>query len=94
MSIDRTDLVRKAFEKKALAVDIPQQKISEYFAERVFDRAKMRKYLDPQTLQALFECIDEGKPLDRATADGVARGMKTWASLLQMNIPAAPRRQQ
>ena len=79
MSIDRTDLVRKAFGKKALAVDIPEQKISDYFAERVFDRAKMRKYLDPKTLQALFECIDEGKPLDRKTADGVARGMKEWA---------------
>ena len=79
MSIDRTDLVRKAFGKKALAVNIPKEKISEYFAERVFDRAKMRKYLDSKTLQALFECIDEGKPLDRATADGVARGMKEWA---------------
>jgi glutamine synthetase len=79
MSIDRTDLVRKAFGKKAPAVEIPEEKISEYFAARVFDRAKMRKYLAPKTLQALFECIDEGKPLDRATADGVARGMKEWA---------------
>jgi len=79
MSIDRTDLVRKAFVKKAPAVETPEEKISEYFAERVFDRAKMRKYLDPETLQALFECIDEGKPLDRKTADGVARGMKEWA---------------
>jgi len=79
MSIDRTDLVRKAFVKKAPAVEIPEEKISEYFAERVFDRAKIRKYLDPETLQALFECIDEGKPLDRKTADGVARGMKEWA---------------
>ena len=79
MSIDRTDLVRKAFGKKAMAVEIPTEKTSEYFAERVFDRAKMRKYLDPETLQALFECIDEGKPLDHTTADGVARGMKEWA---------------
>ncbi len=79
MSIDRTDLVRKAFGKKAPAVEIPEEKISEYFAARVFDRAKMRKYLAPKTLQALFECIDEGRPLDRATADGVARGMKEWA---------------
>ena len=63
MSIDRTDLVRKAFVKKAPAVEIPEEKISEYFAERVFDRAKMRKYLDPKTLQALFECIDEGTPV-------------------------------
>ena len=79
MSIDRSELVRASFGKKALDVDIPQKKISEYFGERVFDRAKMRKYLDPDTLQALLECIDKGHPLDRATADGVARGMKEWA---------------
>ncbi len=79
MSIDRFELVRASFGKKARAVEIPEKKASEYFGERVFDRAKMRKYLDPKTLDALLECIDKGHPLDRATADGVARGMKEWA---------------
>ena len=79
MSIDRFELVRASFGKKAPAVEVPSQKTSEYFGACVFDRAKMRKYLDPQTLQALLECIDKGHPLDRATADGVARGMKEWA---------------
>ena len=79
MSSDRFELVRASFGKKAPAVEIPEKKTSEYFGERVFDRAKMRKYLDPQTLEALLECIDKGHPLDRATADGVARGMKEWA---------------
>ena len=79
MSIDRLELVRASFGKKAPAVEIPGKKTSEYFGERVFDRAKMRKYLDADTLQALLECIDKGHPLDRTTADGVARGMKEWA---------------
>ena len=79
MSIDRFELVRTSFGKKAPAVEIPERKISEYFGERVFDRAKMRKYLDSKTLDALLECIDKGHPLDRATADCVARGMKEWA---------------
>lgn len=79
MSIDRLELVRASFGKKAPAVEIPGKKTSEYFGERVFDRAKMRKYLDADTLQALLECIDKGHPLDRATADGVACGMKEWA---------------
>ena len=79
MSIDRFELVRASFRKKAPAVEIPDKKASEYFGERVFDRTKMRKYLDPRTLQALLECIDKGHHLDRATADGVARGMKEWA---------------
>ncbi len=79
MSIDRFELVRASFGKKAQAVGAPSQKSSEYFGACVFDRAKMRKYLDPETLEALLECIDKGHPLDRATADGVARGMKEWA---------------
>ncbi|MBR0500254.1 MAG: glutamine synthetase III [Bacteroidales bacterium] len=79
MSIDRFELVRASFRKKAPAVEIPDKKASEYFGERVFNRTKMRKYLDPRTLQALLECIDKGHHLDRATADGVARGMKEWA---------------
>ena len=79
MSIDRFELVRESFRKKAPAIEVPSQKSSEYFGACVFDRAKMRKYLDPQTLQVLLECIDKGHPLDRATADGVARGMKEWA---------------
>ena len=79
MSIDRFELVRESFRKKAPAVEVPSQKTSEYFGACVFDRAKMRKYLDPETLEALLECIDKGHPLDRATADGVARGMKEWA---------------
>ena len=79
MSIDRFDLAREAFDKKALPVEIPSKKMSEYFGERVFGRNAMRKYLDPQALGALLECIDKGRPLDRATADSVARGIKEWA---------------
>ncbi|MCR5519138.1 MAG: glutamine synthetase III, partial [Bacteroidales bacterium] len=37
------------------------------------------KYLDAGSLQALLDCIERGKPLDRKTADGVAAGMKVWA---------------
>jgi len=79
MSIDRFDLVKESFEKKAAPVDDPLGKVSEYYGELVFDRPKMRKYLDAETLTALLECIDNGVALDRKTADGVAQGMKTWA---------------
>ncbi|MCR5710409.1 MAG: glutamine synthetase III [Bacteroidales bacterium] len=79
MSIDRFELVRASFAKKATPVEIPGKKASEYFGELVFDRAKMRKYLDPEVFESLLECIDKGHHLDFATADGVARGMKEWA---------------
>ncbi len=77
--MDRFDLVKESFEKKAVAADIPDKRPSEYFGELVFDRAKMHKYLDADSLQALLDCIDKGRSLDRKTADGVAKGMKEWA---------------
>ncbi|MDD6052348.1 MAG: glutamine synthetase III [Bacteroidales bacterium] len=77
--MDRFDLVKESFEKKAVAAEMPQGKPSDYFGELVFDRNKMHKYLDANTLTALLDCIDNGKALDRKTADGVARGIKEWA---------------
>lgn len=75
----RFDVVQDAFKKKAVVVEAPDKKTSEYFGELVFNRDKMRKYLDDKTFKAIVNCIDNGEPLDRKTADGVAAGMKTWA---------------
>ena len=58
MSVNRLDLVRNSFEKKALPSGTINGKVSEIFGDLVFDRAKMRKYLDPQTLTALRKPVD------------------------------------
>lgn len=84
MSLDRFDLVKESFEKKAVPFAVPAKKTSEYFGELVFDRPKMHKYLEPETLKSLLECIDKGMHLDRKTADGVAAGIKAWA--LEHNV--------
>ena len=55
--MDRTDLVKESFEKKAIPADRPEVGPSEYFGELVFDRAKMHRYLDADTLKALLDCI-------------------------------------
>ena len=77
--MDRSDLVKESFVRKEVPACIPAGKTSDYFGELVFDRKKMCKYLDAGSLHALLDCIEGGKPLDRKTADGVARGMKEWA---------------
>ena len=77
--MDRSDLVKESFVRKEVPACIPAGKTSDYFGELVFDRKKMCKYLDAESLHALLDCIEGGKPLDRKTADGVARGMKEWA---------------
>lgn len=79
MSKLRFDVVQEAFKKKAQPVDVPSQRPSDYFGQLVFNREKMRKYLDDRTYKALTDCIDNGYSLDRKTADKVAVGMKTWA---------------
>ena len=79
MSKLRFDVVQDAFKKKAVAIDVPETRPSEYFGELVFNRDKMRKYLDVRTFNALVNCVDNGASLDRETADAVAKGMKTWA---------------
>ena len=77
--MDRFDLVREAFARKAVTPEVPSCKTSDYFGELVFDRKKMAKYLQPDVFKALLACMEGGKGLDRKTADGVARGMKQWA---------------
>lgn len=79
MSKLRFDVVQEAFKKKAQPVDVPAERPSDYFGQLVFNRDKMRKYLDDRTYKALTDCIDNGYSLDRKTADKVAVGMKTWA---------------
>ena len=79
MDIDRAKLVRDAFKKKAVPVKVPEGDITRYYGELVFNRDKMRRYLDPATCEALFKCIDDGATLEQATADKVAAGMKKWA---------------
>ncbi|MBO4916824.1 MAG: glutamine synthetase III [Bacteroidales bacterium] len=79
MSTLRFDVVQDAFKKRALDVTAPAERPSAYFGELVFNREKMRKYLDVKTYEALTDCIDNGHSLDLATADKVAEGMKEWA---------------
>ncbi len=79
MSKLRFDVVQDAFKKKALDVENPESRPSEYFGELVFNRDKMRKYLKPSTYDALVACIEGDKALDRDIADQVAEGMKVWA---------------
>ena len=60
--------------KKSIPANVPSKKPSEYFGELVFDRDKMRKYLDAKTLSSLVNCIDKTESLDLKIADAVAKG--------------------
>ncbi|WP_055095986.1 glutamine synthetase III [Gabonia massiliensis] len=79
MSTLRFKVVEEAFTHKAVAVEKPAERPSEYFAKYVFNREKMFKYLPKKTYDALVNVIDNGAPFNREIADSVAAGMKKWA---------------
>jgi len=79
MSSLRFKVLDEAFKRKAVPVETPNGKTSEYFAKYVFNRNAMNKYLSKETLKVLTEAIDNGKPLNREIADHVDKGMRIWA---------------
>ena len=75
----RFKVVDEAFNRKALAVEIPQERPEAYFGKYVFNRQKMREYLADEAFEALTNAIDKKQTLPREVADAVAEGMKRWA---------------
>ena len=75
----RFQAVASASKKKPLEVVAPIERPSEYYAQYVFTRAKMYKYLPSKVYEKMVDVIDNGTPLDRSIADAVAAGMKQWA---------------
>ena len=69
----------EAFKKQPLDVPAPAERPSEFFGKYVFNKQKMFKYLPKKVYDKMLDVIDNGAPLDRATADKVAEGMKQWA---------------
>lgn len=76
----RFKVVEEAFKKRAIPVENPKARPSEYFAKYVFTREKMYKYFPRHVYNKLVDVIDNGVPLDRTIADEVANGMRCWAS--------------
>lgn len=75
----RFKVVEEAFDRKAVAVDIPTERPETYFASAVFNRKKMFEYLPKSTYEALTHAIETKTPISRSLADSVAEGMKRWA---------------
>lgn len=79
MSSLRFKVVEEAFDRKAVAVDLPQERPDTYFGKAVFNRKKMFEYLPKKTYDALLAAIENKTPISRSLADSVAEGMKKWA---------------
>lgn len=53
--------------------------ITDVFASKVFDEAKMKDYLAKDTFREIEKTIREAKPLNPKIAEAVAHAMKEWA---------------
>lgn len=79
MSNLRVKSVLEATSRKPVKVDLPKERVDQYYGKQVFNRQKMYQYLPSETFEALCDAIDNRKPLSRELADSVAEGMKRWA---------------
>ena len=79
MSTLRFDLLKEAHSHKPVEVKSVAGRPADEYGKYVFNRATMQRYLSKTTYKALTDSIDNGEPLKRSIAEGVATGMKHWA---------------
>jgi len=79
MSKLRFKVVEEASNRKAVTVDIPKERPSEYYGRQVFNTQRMFEYLPRETFHVLTHAIENKEPLPRQYADSVAEGMMRWA---------------
>jgi glutamine synthetase len=60
-------------------LDIPADKVSNYFGELTFNRSAMQEFLTREAYQKLIDVIEKSEIIDRKIADQIAAGMKSWA---------------
>jgi glutamine synthetase len=75
----RFNVIEEAFKKKALEVEAPKERPSDFYGKYVFNQEKMFKYLPLDVYKQLRDVIENGAFLDLSVAGKVAEGMKKWA---------------
>ena len=75
----RFDAVCKISDRQTTAAEPQGSKVLDFFAEDVFDIAKMAEHLPKSTYKKLIATINGMQPLDPSIADEVATAMKEWA---------------
>lgn len=79
MTTFRFKMIEEAVKRSAVQVKAPAERTSDYYGVNVFNREKMAKYLPKEIYDAVQRSVEQGVPLDRKMADGVAAAMKDWA---------------
>jgi glutamine synthetase len=79
MSKTRFNALSAFSSRPKLNVELPSEKISDFFASSVFGEQQMKEFLPSDAYKRLASSIKDGKKVDRDIADQVASAMKAWA---------------
>ena len=79
MSTYRFAAMQELFNRPAIVVPAPSDKVSEFYGVNTLDLDTMKKYLPLEAFQNVKKAIDTWGHIDRKVADAVASAMKAWA---------------
>jgi len=79
MATQRFQALQEVNSRKPVDVELPNERVSNYFASSVFSWKVMREHLSADVYTTLRTCVDKGGQIDRGTAEQVAAAMKSWS---------------
>ena len=79
MSLNRQQVMHDVLERLPKLPTRPDNKISSYYGENVFNKFVMRSYLPDEAYKGILKAMEDGTPVDRKVADQTATAMKEWA---------------
>jgi glutamine synthetase len=79
MSTLRFEALKKLSERPRVHVDLPAEKVSQFFGESVFGIDQMKATLSPAVFKKVSAAIKNHDKVDDVTADAVAQAVKAWA---------------
>ena len=79
MAILRFNAVQEAGSRQPLSIELPSNKVSDYFGSASFGLTQMQATLAPDVFKEVKYCIDKGKKINIETANAVAAAVKSWA---------------
>jgi glutamine synthetase len=80
MAFHRFKALEAVMGRNPVNVELPSNKVSEFFGESVFGIDAMREYLSEEAFKSVMAAMEQGTQIDRKMAEQVASSMKAWAS--------------
>jgi glutamine synthetase len=77
--MSRSTIISTIQSRKSVAIALPKEKPTEYYASNVFNHAAIKQFCTTEAFNAIKNAGEKATPIDRKLADDVAEGMKQWA---------------